>query len=182
MTVLQSASAIVIASGLLGASGGCRAAAGGAAARLRSSGRSQHQPLRARRQRRGASGASFRHRPAHPDRFSRRQQRRGPVVRARPGRVSWTLRGRPAAVHDSDSRGRVLYGISADATVESRDLQIRQAVLSSVRVLRDYQLLGTQPSAVAATPTGQGARSAGRATGSTGRRGIGWCSKSPMDS
>ena len=72
------------------------------------------------------------------------------------GRVSWTLRAPPVAVHDSDSRGRVLYGISAEATVEGQDLQIRQAVLSSIRVLRDYQLLGTQPSAVAAAPTGHG--------------------------
>jgi hypothetical protein len=72
------------------------------------------------------------------------------------GRGSWTLRGRPAAVHDSDSRGRALYGISADATVEGQDLQIRQAVLSSIRVLRDYQLLGTLPSAVAAAPSEHG--------------------------
>ena len=72
------------------------------------------------------------------------------------GRVSWTLRASPMAVHDSDSRGRALYGISAEATVEGQDLQIRQAVLSSIRVLRDYQLLGTQPSAVAAAPTGHG--------------------------
>ena len=72
------------------------------------------------------------------------------------GSVSWTLRAPPVAVHDSDSRGRVLYGISAEATVEGQDLQIRQAVLSSIRVLRDYQLLGTQPSAVAAAPTGHG--------------------------
>jgi glycogen debranching enzyme len=49
-----------------------------------------------------------------------------------------------------------LYGISADVTVEGQDLQIRQAVLSSIRVLRDYQSLGTVPSAVAATATVQG--------------------------
>src|SRR6266436_830539 len=72
------------------------------------------------------------------------------------GRVSWTLRAPPAAVHDSDSRGRALYGISAEATVEGQDLQIRQAVPSSIRVLRDYQLLGTQPPSVAAAPTGHG--------------------------
>jgi hypothetical protein len=71
-------------------------------------------------------------------------------------RASWTLRGRPRAVHDSDGSGRVLYGISADATVEGQDLQIRQVVLSSIRVLRDYQLLGTVPSAVAAAPAVQG--------------------------
>ena len=71
----------------------------------------------------------------------------------RSGRVSWTLRGRARAIHDSDRSGRVLYGIVADATVEAGDdLQIRQAVLSSIRVLRDYQSLGTVPSAVAAAP------------------------------
>jgi hypothetical protein len=70
----------------------------------------------------------------------------------RPGRVSWTLRGPPEPVHDSDRSGRVLYGIVAEATVAGDDLQIRQAVLSSVRVLRDYQSLGTVPSAVAAAP------------------------------
>src|SRR5205823_2039312 len=71
-------------------------------------------------------------------------------------RVSFRLRGPPVVVHDSDGRGRMLYGISADATVEGQDLQIRQAVLSSIRVLRDYQLLGTMPSALAATPTEHG--------------------------
>jgi hypothetical protein len=73
-----------------------------------------------------------------------------------PGGVSWTLRGQPEVIHDTDGGGRVLYGIAADATVEGQDLQIRQAVLSSVRVLRDYQLLGTMPSAVAAAPIVQG--------------------------
>lgn len=73
-----------------------------------------------------------------------------------PGGVSWTLRGRPEVIHDTDGGGRVLYGIAADVTVEGQELQIRQAVLSSVRVLRDYQLLGTMPSAVAAAPMVQG--------------------------
>ena len=73
-----------------------------------------------------------------------------------PGAVSWTLRGRPEVIHATDGGGRVLYGIAADATVEGQDLQIRQAVLSSVRVLRDYQSLGTMPSAVAAAPMVQG--------------------------
>src|SRR5207302_653049 len=66
----------------------------------------------------------------------------------RPGRARWTLRAPPAAIHDSDSRGRALYGISADATLEAQDVQVRQAVLSSIRVLRDYQSLGAVPSAV----------------------------------
>src|SRR2546421_6760342 len=72
------------------------------------------------------------------------------------GGASWTLSGRPGAVHEADGSGRVLYGISADATLDGQDLQIREAVLSSIRVLRDYQLLGTVPSAVAAAPTVQG--------------------------
>ena len=72
-----------------------------------------------------------------------------------PGRANWTLNGPPRTLHDSDGRGRPLYGISADATLESHDLQIRQAVLSSIRVLRDYQGLGTVPPALAAAPAVQ---------------------------
>ena len=72
------------------------------------------------------------------------------------GKASWTLRGRPGAVHDSDGSGRVLYGISTDATLEEQDLQVRQAVLSSIRVLRDYQSLGTVPSAVIVAPSVHG--------------------------
>ena len=71
------------------------------------------------------------------------------------GRANWTLDAQPRAVHESDSRGRALYGISARVTVESQDLQIRQAVLSSIRVLRDYQGLGTVPTSLAAAPTEQ---------------------------
>jgi hypothetical protein len=67
------------------------------------------------------------------------------------GSARWTLRGRPRPIHVSDSRGRPLNGISVDATVDAPELQIRQAVLSSIRVLRDYQSLGTLASGVAAT-------------------------------
>src|SRR5258705_1329611 len=74
----------------------------------------------------------------------------------RPGKASWMLQGRPRATHDSDRSGRVLYGISADATLEAQDLQVRQAVLSSIRVLRDYQSLGTVPPAVTVTPLVRG--------------------------
>jgi len=74
----------------------------------------------------------------------------------RPGKASWMLQGRPRATHDSDRSGRVLYGISADATLEAQDLQVRQAVLSSIRVLRDYQSLGTVPSAVTVAPSVRG--------------------------
>src|SRR5215467_10955006 len=53
--------------------------------------------------------------------------------------AEWTLRGAPVAVHASDSRGRPLNGMAVDATVAAPELEIREAVLSSVRVLRDYQ-------------------------------------------
>ena len=46
-----------------------------------------------------------------------------------------------------------MYGIAAEASVAgAADLSVKQAVLSSVRVLRDYQALGTFPAEVAAQP------------------------------
>jgi len=74
----------------------------------------------------------------------------------RPEKVHWTLDGAPHILHQRDSRGRPLYGLMAEASVASGDLQIRQALLSSVRVLRDYQSLGAAPAAVSATPRVQG--------------------------
>jgi hypothetical protein len=68
--------------------------------------------------------------------------------------VSWTLIGRPQPLMINDERGRTLYGMSAEASVSgAADLSIKQAVLSSVRVLRDYQAAGTFPAEVAASPT-----------------------------
>lgn len=71
--------------------------------------------------------------------------------------VNWALIGRPQPLIDKDERGRPLYGMSAEASVNgATDLNIKQAVLSSVRVLRDYQALGTFPAEVATTATIQG--------------------------
>ncbi|HSZ10497.1 MAG TPA: hypothetical protein VK794_18270 [Steroidobacteraceae bacterium] len=68
--------------------------------------------------------------------------------------VSWTLIGRPQPLVIKDGRGRPLYGMSAEASVSgAADLSIKQAVLSSVRVLRDYQAVGTFPAEVAASAT-----------------------------
>ncbi|MHB8478528.1 MAG: hypothetical protein ACYDBZ_19885 [Steroidobacteraceae bacterium] len=68
--------------------------------------------------------------------------------------VTWTLLGRPQPLVVKDARGRALYGMTADASVSgANDLLIKQAVLSSVRVLRDYQALGTFPAEIAANPT-----------------------------
>jgi hypothetical protein len=70
--------------------------------------------------------------------------------------VRWALRGRPQPLITKDARGRPLYGMTAEAIVTgAADLGLKQAVLSSVRVLRDYQALGTFPSEVDVSPTTQ---------------------------
>jgi hypothetical protein len=74
--------------------------------------------------------------------------------------VTWTLLERPRPVVERDPKGRPLYGIVAVAAVSAApgELVIKQAILSSVRVLRDYQAQGTVPSEVAAAaPSAQGA-------------------------
>jgi hypothetical protein len=68
--------------------------------------------------------------------------------------VTWTMLGSLQPLVVKDERGRPLYGMTAEARVTgATDLVIKQAVLSSVRVLRDYQALGTFPAEVAAQPT-----------------------------
>jgi hypothetical protein len=71
--------------------------------------------------------------------------------------VTWELIGRPQPLIAKDERGRSLYGMTADVKLSgTRDLSIKQAVLSSVRVLRDYQALGKFPAGVAADPKIEG--------------------------
>jgi hypothetical protein len=70
--------------------------------------------------------------------------------------VNWTLQGKPQPLITKDARGRPLYGMTAEAIATgAADLKVRQAVLSSVRILRDYQALGTFPAEVAASSTTQ---------------------------
>jgi hypothetical protein len=71
--------------------------------------------------------------------------------------VTWELIGRPQPLVVKDEHGRPLYGMTAEARLSGpTDLSIKQAVLSSVRVLRDYQALGTFPAEVATNPTIEG--------------------------
>src|ERR1700751_4958535 len=74
----------------------------------------------------------------------------------RAARVRWTLGEAPQTIRRADTHGRTLYGLLAQATVESPVLQVRQAVLSSVRVLRAYQASGAVPAAVTAKPLVRG--------------------------
>jgi hypothetical protein len=70
--------------------------------------------------------------------------------------IKWVLQGRPQPLVTKDARGRPLYGMTAEAIATgAADLSLKQAVLSSVRVLRDYQALGTFPAEVATTPITQ---------------------------
>jgi glycogen debranching enzyme len=61
----------------------------------------------------------------------------------------WVINSAPAAKIERDARGRTLYGITFEASVAVHSLVPKQAVLSSIRVLRDYQSLGTIPVEVA---------------------------------
>jgi hypothetical protein len=68
--------------------------------------------------------------------------------------VTWKLLGRAEPVTVTDERGRPLYGMTVEASVTGpSELSVHQAVLSSVRVLRNYQAQGTFPAEVATNPT-----------------------------
>lgn len=69
-----------------------------------------------------------------------------------PEPVRWRIDGSMQALQDQDSSGRSLHGITADLEVDTERLVVRDAVLSSIRVLRDYELSGNQPDEVQAQP------------------------------
>src|SRR5579863_9214406 len=70
--------------------------------------------------------------------------------------AKWTLQERTQPRSEKDARGRPLYGMTAEAMVSgAAELRFKQAVLSSVRVLRDYQAVGAFPAEVAANPMTQ---------------------------
>jgi glycogen debranching enzyme len=61
------------------------------------------------------------------------------------GAPQWTMTAPAAPVTVMDAKGRPLHGVSFTAGIAAPRLTPKQAVLSSVRVLRDYQALGTAP-------------------------------------
>ncbi|MGH8317471.1 MAG: hypothetical protein ACREUL_05765 [Steroidobacteraceae bacterium] len=73
-----------------------------------------------------------------------------------PGHAMWNIRGEPKPLHARDAKGRALYGVTAEATLADPELEIHQAVLSSIRVLRDYQSAGTLPAGIAVAPAVKG--------------------------
>lgn len=59
--------------------------------------------------------------------------------------AQWTLVGEPQPITQADAHGRPLRGVRFTVAIAVPRLVPHQAVLSSVRVLRDYQALGTAP-------------------------------------
>ncbi|PTQ13524.1 hypothetical protein CLG96_00830 [Sphingomonas oleivorans] len=72
--------------------------------------------------------------------------------------VAWTLTTPPRPVTAIDGHGRPLRGIEAEAVIDATRLDVRQAVLSSIRVLRDYQSLGKAPAEILTPPIVSGNR------------------------
>jgi len=66
--------------------------------------------------------------------------------------IAWNIHSRPRGVTEQDQQGRPLRGIQTDIETDATRLVIREGVLSSVRVLRDYHILGTRPDQVATDP------------------------------
>ena len=68
----------------------------------------------------------------------------------------WVINSEPTAMAARDSAGRPLYGIAFEVSIATQSLAPKQAVLSSIRVLRDYQSLGTAPEEVVVRPQSSG--------------------------
>ncbi|MDG2532220.1 hypothetical protein P6144_01045 [Sphingomonas sp. HITSZ_GF] len=75
---------------------------------------------------------------------------------ARP--ATWRLDQAPRPVTFADSKGRPLHGIESIATIDAPRLAPKQAVLSNVRFLRDYQSVSRFPAEVAAPMRTEGNR------------------------
>lgn len=72
--------------------------------------------------------------------------------------ATWQLEQQPIPATLSDAKGRPLYGIATVASLATPRLAIKQAVLSNVRFLRDYQAIGRFPADVGAEVRIEGQR------------------------
>ncbi|MET0307360.1 MAG: hypothetical protein ABW023_01525 [Sphingomonas sp.] len=72
--------------------------------------------------------------------------------------ATWRLDQAPRPLTVADGKGRALHGIEAVATIVAPRLALKQAVLSNVRFLRDYQAVGRFPADVATTARIEGDR------------------------
>ncbi len=62
--------------------------------------------------------------------------------------ATWTLDTPPMPSPMMDAKGRPLHAVQATASIDVPVLRFRQAVLSSIRVLRDYEALGKAPAEI----------------------------------
>ncbi len=69
--------------------------------------------------------------------------------------IIWHLAGPPRPTVRADHKGRLLRGLAVKLAVATGELRIEHALLSSVRVLRDYDAHRTEPMAVAVSPAAQ---------------------------
>ncbi|WP_294261850.1 hypothetical protein [uncultured Sphingomonas sp.] len=70
---------------------------------------------------------------------------------ARP--VTWRIDRAPRPDQSADAKGRRLNGIVAHVSVDATELRFRQGLGTSIRVLRDYELLRKAPAEVMAAPS-----------------------------
>jgi hypothetical protein len=70
--------------------------------------------------------------------------------------VAWKLTTGPKPAGAIDQEKRALHGIEFDAEVDAPELKLDTVLLSSVRVLRDYQLQRTAPEEVRVAPRRHG--------------------------
>jgi len=66
--------------------------------------------------------------------------------------VTWILVSPPKPIEALDAKRRPLHGIEFEISTDVADLQPRAAVLSSIRVLRDFELQSRAPAEVMVAP------------------------------
>jgi hypothetical protein len=66
--------------------------------------------------------------------------------------ADWIIDSAPTALTARDSAGRPLHGISFESSIVTKSLTPKQAVLSSVRILRDYESSQALPAELVARP------------------------------
>ena len=70
--------------------------------------------------------------------------------------AEWQLAASPRPLSTTDARGRPLHGVTFPATIRAPRLTVKRALLTSVRVLRDYRALGTAPAGIEAAVQASG--------------------------
>ncbi|MGU3391854.1 hypothetical protein [Sphingomonas sp. M1A8_2b] len=61
------------------------------------------------------------------------------------GSAEWRMPSPARPLSTTDGKGRALHGVTFAATIRAPRLSVKRALLTSIRVLRDYQALGTAP-------------------------------------